>query len=111
LHDSTVITRQWLARKLGNAAGVKKTEKKSGMAQWTSHQHNNQKTQVRIPPGYMFFGEIIAMFLGTIDLICIASVHMYVRNKGLRHKNIFEIIKNAKSWSKHQFHLKKLGSL
>jgi hypothetical protein len=34
-----------------------------GAAQWTSHPTQEQKTRVRIPPGYKVFRENIAMLL------------------------------------------------
>jgi hypothetical protein len=56
-----------------------------GVAQWTSHPHQKQKTRVRIPPGYEDFREIIAMLLCKIDLICIVCV-LKKRNNGIGPK-------------------------
>jgi hypothetical protein len=41
------------------------------VAQVTSHPPQEQKTRVRIPPGYKILKEIIAMLMCKIDLICI----------------------------------------
>jgi hypothetical protein len=35
----------------------------SGVAQWTPHPAQKQKTRVRIPPGYKVFSVVMAMIL------------------------------------------------
>jgi hypothetical protein len=61
-----------------------------GVAQWTSHPPKEQKTRVRIPPGYKVFKENIAMLLCIImDLICIFCV-LTTRNQGIGLKNILK---------------------
>jgi hypothetical protein len=48
-----------------------------GVAQWTSHPPQGQKTRVRIPPGCKVFREIIALLLCVTDLLCI--VRLFVK--------------------------------
>jgi hypothetical protein len=48
-----------------------------GVAQWTSHPSQEQKTRVQIPPGYKVFGENIATLFCVIDLIYIVCVSIW----------------------------------
>jgi hypothetical protein len=57
-----------------------------GMARWTSHPPQEQKTRVRIPPGYRVFRENKAMLFCLIDLICIVCV-LKKRNNLQNYKN------------------------
>jgi hypothetical protein len=66
-----------------------------GVAQVTSHPPQEQKTQVRIPPGYKGFRENIAMLLCILNMQCL---YVKNRNKGIFPKNhiyqdLFKIIR------------------
>jgi hypothetical protein len=55
------------------------------VALWVSELPQDQKTQVWIPPGYSFWGEMIAKLLCIIVLICIACVFTW-EIIGIGHK-------------------------
>jgi hypothetical protein len=51
-----------------------------GMAPWMSHPPQEQKTRVRIPPGYKDIRKNTSVLLCMIYLICIACVLIWERN-------------------------------
>jgi hypothetical protein len=55
----------------------------SGVAQWSSNPHKQQKTRVRIPPRYKVFREIIIML--TMHCLCVEKI-----NKDIDHKNNYK---------------------
>jgi hypothetical protein len=59
-----------------------------GVAQWTSHPPQEQKTRVRIPPGYKVFREkhSNAVVCNWLNMHCL---RVYSINKGIGHKNTF----------------------
>jgi hypothetical protein len=67
-----------------------------GVAQSTLHSPKEQKTRVRIPPGYKVLWDAIAMLLSTIDSICIVCV-LKREIKALAKKEIHQIDPRAPS--------------